>query len=448
MNILALTATATRDTINTMLEVLMLKLPFVIYESPDKPNIAYSVLYIGKDKSVEHCFKWLSDELIELGTNTTRTIIYCQTIKQCTVIYTTIKAMLGKNLFIGETKDYKNVLLEMLHSCTPDDNKETICTSFQDEASGIRVLVATIAFGMGVDCKGVYRIINFGPSKNIESYIQESGRAGRDGKQSVAYIIYHGLLLNHVGKDIKQYVNTLNCRRKMLLSHFDMSSSQVKCPEQLHLCCDNCASKCECGAPDCGKLTKYPAHIMLDSKTANSRCSTRQVLPNQRNVLRTKLILYYKLLVHDMISKSANMKTLMDIKFLLGFSEQQISQVLDNCDKLFSIEDILTYVEIWDIKHAREILHMIGQTFEDCEISVSYPSQSEGFDEHDDDICLGDWSVLLDDDELFDQAIENLSLSLLSVSMNMSADETIDGVYLPEAATNALDALTKPVDLV
>ena len=50
---------------------------------------------------------------------------------------------------------------------------------------------------------GVYHIIHFGPSKNIESYIPESGQAGRDGKQSVAHIIYHGLLLNHVGKDIK-----------------------------------------------------------------------------------------------------------------------------------------------------------------------------------------------------------------------------------------------------
>ena len=48
--------------------------------------------------------------------------------------------------------------------------------------------MATIAFGMGVDCKGVCRTIHFGPSKNIESYIQETGRAGRDGKQSVAFI--------------------------------------------------------------------------------------------------------------------------------------------------------------------------------------------------------------------------------------------------------------------
>ena len=76
--------------------------------------------------------------------------------------------------------------------------KEAVLSAFQREDSCVRVSVATIAFGMGVDCKGVHRTIHFGPSKNIEAYIQETGRAGRDGKQSVAFLVYHGLLLNHV----------------------------------------------------------------------------------------------------------------------------------------------------------------------------------------------------------------------------------------------------------
>lgn len=90
----------------------------------------------------------------------------------------------------------QNVLVEMLHSCTPAANKQQILHSFQSKHGTIRVFIATIAFGMGVDCKGVHRIVHYGPSKNVEAYVQETGRAGRDGRQSHAYILYHGILSN------------------------------------------------------------------------------------------------------------------------------------------------------------------------------------------------------------------------------------------------------------
>ena len=94
--------------------------------------------------------------------------------------------MLERELYSNSANDPRHVLLEMLHSCTPDKNKDKILDASQKEESPIRVLVATIAFGMGVDCKGVHRTIHYGLSKNIEAYIQETGRAGRDGEQSVA----------------------------------------------------------------------------------------------------------------------------------------------------------------------------------------------------------------------------------------------------------------------
>ncbi len=56
---------------------------------------------------------------------------------------------------------------------------------------------------MGVNCKAVERITHFGTSKNIENYIQETGQAGRNGAQAVAFLLYNGVLLNHVESDIK-----------------------------------------------------------------------------------------------------------------------------------------------------------------------------------------------------------------------------------------------------
>ena len=105
----------------------------------------------------------------------------------------------------------RKFVLEMLHSCTPNQNEEAILDAFQKEDSPVRILVATIPFGMGVSCKDVYCTIHFGPSKHIEAYIQETGRAGRDGKQSEAYVIDKGLFLNHVDKDMKNYLETSDC---------------------------------------------------------------------------------------------------------------------------------------------------------------------------------------------------------------------------------------------
>ena len=82
-------------------------------------------------------------------------------------------------MFAGN--DSKHVLVEMLHSCTPKANKHNILESFPSDNGTIRLLIATLAFGIGVDCRVVHRVIHFGPSKNVESNFQETGRAGRDG---------------------------------------------------------------------------------------------------------------------------------------------------------------------------------------------------------------------------------------------------------------------------
>ena len=52
----------------------------------------------------------------------------------------------------------------------------------------LRVVIATIAFGMGLDCPNVRRIIHWGPSNDVEAYIQETGRAGRDGESAEALL--------------------------------------------------------------------------------------------------------------------------------------------------------------------------------------------------------------------------------------------------------------------
>ena len=102
-----------------------------------------------------------------------------------------------------------------------------------------------------VNCKGVYRVIHFGPSLNIESYVQECGRAGRDGSDSICILLHNGLLSSQCSADMREYIGGDTCRRQKLLEQFPSQS-------ELHTsgckCYDICASKCDCSGivGDCG----------------------------------------------------------------------------------------------------------------------------------------------------------------------------------------------------
>ena len=134
---------------------------------------------------------------------------------------------------------------------------------------------------MGVDCKGVHRTIHFGPSKTLECYIQETGRAGRDGGQSTSYLLFNNLLLAHVEKDMKAYIaNSHECRRKILLQKFTSKSNNALIVP--HLCCDSCANSCECGAEHCSE----PGLIKTPSEKPISKI--REVTSIQKNELYHK----------------------------------------------------------------------------------------------------------------------------------------------------------------
>ena len=119
--IIALTATATKLTKDTILNVLLMDNPHEIKDSPNKLNLTYIVECMHKDTDLEFYFGWLVDELKTKQVSCERTIIYCQTIKQCGVVYGTVKGMLGHHMYAGNNE---NVLVEMLHSCTPAANKQ------------------------------------------------------------------------------------------------------------------------------------------------------------------------------------------------------------------------------------------------------------------------------------------------------------------------------------
>ena len=140
------------------------------------------------------------------------------------------------------------------------------------------------------------------------------------------------------------------------------------------------------------------------------------------------LIKYHKSLVMKLVNTAANgnVKTLTNLQFMVGFIKLQISQVLDNLERIFALSDIFEVVEIWDRRHAQQILSVINEIFKDiCDpVQQSYLSAEDGDNQYDFDEFLDEWNELLQDDELFDMIMENLSLSQLQLSL---VDEEING---------------------
>ena len=100
-----------------------------------------------------------------------------------------------------------------------------------------------LLFGMGVDCRDIRTIIHWGVPSDIEQYVQETGRAGRDGLQAEA-VLHQGKIGRHTSERMKRYVeNNSVCRRALLLGDFLLyaDKSILKCK-----CCDLCARVCTC----------------------------------------------------------------------------------------------------------------------------------------------------------------------------------------------------------
>ena len=137
----------------------------------------------------------------------------------------------------------------MFTSSSHAEDKECILSQFTNPNGTLRVVVATIVFGMEIDAPNVHTVIHWGAPKSIKDYVPESGRCGRDGADSSAILYFSGpdfSRFHPLSDAVKAYcLNSETCRRDKLLEVFDTSGHITK-PIPIHWCCDLCADFCEC----------------------------------------------------------------------------------------------------------------------------------------------------------------------------------------------------------
>lgn len=400
--LLALTAIATKRTRERVMHALEMKDATVIKDNPNRPNITYSVQIVG-NKTFE-TFQPLITQVELLGATCDRVIIYCQTIKITTMIYAHFQAELAQNMYKDKIEDPKNRIVEMFHARIDELNKNHILASFAHENGCIRVLIATIAYGMGIDCKAVKTIIHYGPSRNLEAYLQESGRAGRDqNSQCQAIMLYNNVMLKYCDEHIVAYCrNDTECRRTMILNHFDNSSVDIKPPKYAHVCCDICLMKCNCDS-GCHSLALF-SNFQNEPKRYMPRM--RNVNDDEKLVLASKLDYLKQYYVSKLINSNKSLcgHLLTPSDFVCSFSDIQKSQVLRHCTKLFTLQDIYSYIDIWEPGVADDIFFIMHLIFGDVDYKEDPNSNDHSTEMEHAEIqeLMNAWLLTSDDEFLFE----------------------------------------------
>ena len=178
--------------------------PVLVSISPERSNIIYLV---RPKTSLEYLSHQLYQEFCE-NEVFPKTILFVRIFSDCSDL-TILQGKLGSE-FVAKYR--KIEMFTNVHTC---EKREQVIYFIQP-SSTLRLIIATSAFGLGIDISDVRQVIHWGLTSTVEEYVQESGRSGRDGLSPQA-IIYQGKGGKHSEKKIKDYVSKNSiCRRRFL----------------------------------------------------------------------------------------------------------------------------------------------------------------------------------------------------------------------------------------
>lgn len=267
------------------------------------------------------------------------TIVYLK-LKYCGYAYGLFEKVLQDKQFVGETKDPVARLFSQFPAPQTTRMKKSIIAEIKREDSRIRVLFATSALGMGVDAPCVENIIHITPPSNIESYVQETGRAGRTGIPSRATLYYNNSDIaankEHVQEPMKVYCRSQDtCLRKQILEYLGFSGVTQQ------RCCCICDGTCNNVAKNVPKSVKPKVRS----------------LPNDDKTILEELIL------SELNNFDNNIKASGIVLFDCSFSDDKnlVGKIIEGIEFIKTEADLLETYGIWDETCSSNIFSLIAK---------------------------------------------------------------------------------------
>ena len=351
-NVLALTATASKETLQKVIRSLCMKNVLSVIRAPKRDNIKLMVQKVNTD--IQSALANLANEHKEKGIAMPRTIVYCRSIRDCGILFKHFNKVLGDRGYIdGDDKSYQTRYFAMYHHCTVDTIKEHVLSSLLDPSGTVRIVMATNALGMGVNIQNIRTVVHWGPSRDIESYVQEIGRAGRDQLPACAVLLYTS---RHLGL---AYMTTQHCLRQELLQHFPGGSS-THSPK--HTCCENCRRDCKCGMDGCQQSDEFL--LWQTTLTNNDPQSTAPSLMRSVSAMDFECL---KECLHELQTKysSTRTKTFCGPDLTHGLTDKLITMVMEEAKYIFSAQYIIEKLPVMSAAVACDIAIAVSEVFED-----------------------------------------------------------------------------------